>query len=118
MPSVPSTGSDPMAFTRKEEDAMRVTNHLLLTEFNLTEDKISNIILAIITMTCQCHPASAAEMCAKLLKLIDDSMGIKTFDEILNEIGSKGKKLVGSTYEARLANICYGEMTEYDISYD
>lgn len=97
---------------------MRVTKHLLLTEFNLTEDKISNIILAIITMTCQFYSAYAAEKYAKLLKLIDDSMGIKTFDEILNEIGSKDVKLVGSTYEARLANMCYGEMTEYDISYD
>ena len=33
MSDVPSTGSDPMAFTRKEEDAMRVTKHLLLTKF-------------------------------------------------------------------------------------
>ena len=57
-------------------------------------------------------------MYAKWLKLIDDGMGIKTFDEILNEIGFKGENLVGSIYEARLANMCYGKMTKYNLSYD
>ena len=118
MSDVLSTGSDPMAFTKDEVDAMRATKHLLLTKFKLTEDKISNIILAITTMNCQCHPASAAGKYAKWLKLIDDGMGIKTYDEVLNEVGFKGEKLIGSTYEAGLASVYYGKMTEYDIPYD
>ena len=108
MPDIPSTGSDSMAFTEEEVDAMRVTKHLLLTKFKLTEDKISNLILAIITMNCQCKPESAAGKYAKWLKLIDDGMGIKTFDEILNEVGFKGEKLIGSTYAASLASVYYG----------
>ena len=118
MSSVPSTGSDSMAFTEEEVDAMRVTKNLLLTKFKLTEDKISNIVVAITTMNCECKPETAAERYAKWLKLVDDGMGIKNFDDVLNEVGFKGEKLIGSTYEAGLASVYYGKMTEYDISYD
>ena len=114
MSSVPSTFSDSMAFTKEEVDAMRVTKHLLLTKFKLTEDKISNIILAIITMNCECKPETAAGIYAKWLKLVDDGVGIKTFYDVLNEVGFKDEKLVGSTYEAGLASMYYGKMTEYD----
>jgi hypothetical protein len=112
MSDLPSTGSDPMAFTEDEADAMRVTKHLLLTKFKLTEDKISNLVVAITTMNCQCKPETAAERYAKWLKLVDDGMGIKNFDDVLNEVGFKGEKLIGSTYEAGLASVYYGKMTE------
>ena len=112
MSDVLSTGSDPMAFTDDEVDAMRVTKHLLLTKFKLPEDKISNIIVAITTMNCECKPETAAERYTKWLKLIDDGMGIKDFDDVLNEVGFKGEKLVGSTYAAGLASVYYGKMTE------
>ena len=118
MSDVLSTGSDPMAFTKDEVDAMRATKHLLLTKFKLTEDKISNIIVAITTMNCECKPETAAERYTKWLKLIDDGLGIKNFDDVLDEVGFKGEKLIGSTYEAGLASMYYGEMTEYDIPYD
>ena len=108
MSDVPSTGSDSMAFTKDEEDAMRVTKHLLLTKFKLTEDKISNLVVAITTMNCQCQPETAAERYAKWLKLIDDGMGIKNFDDVLKEVGFKGEKLIGSTYAAGLASVYYG----------
>jgi hypothetical protein len=116
--STPSTGSDSMAFTKEEVDAMRVTKHLLLTKFKLTEDKISNIMLAITTMNCQCKPETAAAKYAKLLMLVDDGVGIKNFDDVLNEVGFKGENLVGSCYEVGLASVYYGKMIVQDITYD
>ena len=118
MSNVPATVSDPMEFTKEEGDAMRATKQLLLTKFKLTEDKISNLVLAITTMNCKCQPATAAEKYAKWLKLIDDGMGIKTYDEVLNEVGFKGEKLVGSTYAAGLASVYYSKMTEYNRLYN
>jgi hypothetical protein len=112
MSDVPSTGSYSMAFTQEEVDAMRVTKHLLLTKFKLTEDKISNLVVAITTMNCECKPENAAARYAKWLKLIDDGMGIKNFDDVLNEVGFKGEKLIGSTYAAGLASEYRGKMTE------
>ena len=97
---------------------MRVTKNLLLTKFKLTEDKISNIVVAITTMNCECKPETTAERYAKWLKLVDDGMGIKNFDDVLNEVVFKGEKLVGSIYAAGLAAVSYGKMTGYDISYD
>jgi hypothetical protein len=44
--------------------------------------------------------------------LVDDGVGIKNFDDVLNEVGFKGEKLFGSTYEAGLASVYYGKMTE------
>ena len=117
MSDAPATVSYPTVFTKEEGDAMRATKHLLLTKFKLTEDKISNLILAITTMNCKCQPAIAAEKYAKWLKLIDDGMGIKTYDEVLNEVGLKGEKLIGSTYAAGLASVYYSKMTENDISF-
>ena len=113
MSNISSAVSDSMEFTKDEVDAMRVTKHLLLTKFTLTEAKISNLILAITTMNCECKPEKAAFMYAYWLNLIDDGVGIKTFDEVLNEVGFKGEKLIGSIYKARLASLCLGKTTEY-----
>ena len=109
MATIPTKDRDPLAFTAEENDAMRATKLLLLTKLKLPEEKISSHILAVTTMNCKCQPAVAAEKYAKWLKLVDEGMGIKSFGEVLDEVGLKGEKLVGSPYEVGLANVYYGK---------
>lgn len=110
MSTISTEIKDPMAFTIEEIDAMRATKALLLTKFKLTEDKITPQVLAVTTMNCKCQPAVAAEKYAKWLRLIDEGMGIKSFNEVFDEVGLKGEKLIGSTYEAGLALVYYGKI--------
>ena len=110
MSTIPPKSSDLLAFTAEEIEAMRATKHLLLTKFKLTEEKISSHVLAVTTMNCKCQPEVAAEKYSKWLRLIDEGMGIKTFGEVLDEVGLKGEKLIGSAYEAGLANVYYGKI--------
>jgi len=89
------------SFSLDEISCLKETKSLLLTKYELPEDKISTRELLISCMNCKLRPDNSAQKYKKWIEAMSD-FNITSFDDIWAEVGQDGIGLMNHRVAAMI----------------